>query len=71
MTLKEKILIISAIDDFLIHEANYEECFSDEEREEILIQYRDIFDTTSPKDIREGMVQLAHKLFAETRGETL
>jgi hypothetical protein len=70
MNRKEKILIISAIDSLLFDELDYRDAFSKEERDEILSLGEEVFDSTSPKDIREGMVSLARKLYREITEDT-
>lgn len=69
MTNSEKILIISAIDDMLIHEVGYDECFSTREREEITELAKEVYDMTAPREIRERFERLARKLYAEVIGD--
>ncbi|MEH7246503.1 hypothetical protein V7114_06860 [Neobacillus niacini] len=67
MTNKEKMLLMGAIDDLLIHEAEFHECFTDDERALIADWTFKALDSTSPKDIREGFTELARKLYEEVR----
>lgn len=64
---KDRYLIIGAIDDLLKEYCNYDDCFTEEEFELIASMRDEIFDTNSPKSIREGMVNLAHRLFEELK----
>ena len=66
MTDKERILITGVVDEVLCTELDTREQFNEEERERIEERYLEIFDTTSPKDIRESMATLARKLYEET-----
>jgi hypothetical protein len=69
MTNSEKILLISAIDDMLIHTVGYDECFTNRERDEIAELAKEVYDMTAPKDIRERFERLARKLYAEITGD--
>lgn len=67
MTDKEKLLIIGAIDDMLIHILDHETTFTEQEKEYLTKQITDVYDTSSPKEIREDMIILARKLYDEIR----
>lgn len=67
MSDKEKLLIIGALDELLIGGLGSREQFAEEERNFVEEKYHEVFDTNSPKDIREGMTALARKLYTEIK----
>lgn len=67
MTDKEKLMIIGVIDELLIEQLDHTEHFTEDERQEVHAKYDGIFDTTSPRDIRESLIDLARKLYEETK----
>lgn len=65
MTEKQRLLLICAIDSVLFEELNYTECFTKEERNDLTKKAEDIFDMSSPKELREGFIELARNLYSE------
>ena len=65
MSEEEKILIIGAIDDLLVEELGCREQLTEKERQIILNRCFEIFDTTSPRDVRERLTELARSLYEE------
>ncbi|MFZ4454290.1 hypothetical protein [Salibacterium aidingense] len=69
MTYADKLLIIGAVDELLINTLGYVEGFSEEERSNVESKIEEVFDTSSPKELREGMVDLARNLYEDVTKE--
>lgn len=57
---------MGAIDEFLIERLNCQELLTEDEDEKVQAYLSEVIDTTSPKDIRESLIALGRKLYAET-----
>jgi hypothetical protein len=65
----EKALIIGAIDEILTDRFDHYDHFTDEQRERMTAFVSEVFDTSTPRDLREGLIALSTKLYAEVFGE--
>lgn len=65
LTRINKALIIGALDEFLINVMDSEDQLTDEQRETVEAFYAEVIDTSSPRDLREKLTELAQILYAE------
>jgi hypothetical protein len=65
LTRVNKALIIGALDEFLINVMDSEDQLTDEQREAVEAFYAEVIDTSSPRDLREKLTELAQTLYAE------
>ncbi|WP_449600337.1 hypothetical protein [Paenibacillus sp. Marseille-Q9583] len=65
LTRVNKALIIGALDEFLINVMDSEDQLTDEQRLAVDSLYAEVIDTSSPRDLREKLTELAQTLYAE------
>lgn len=65
LTRVNKALIIGALDEFLINVMDSEDQLTDEQHEAVEAFYAEVIDTSSLRDLREKLTELARTLYAE------
>ena len=65
MIKKEKLIVIGAIQEMLIRDLGYGDAFTENELKSMTDDLNELFDTTSPRDLRESMIILARILYGE------
>lgn len=69
LSVKEAYLVLGVIDNILVDTFGHRDHLTEQEREEIVEGFGDIFDTTSPQELRSGLIDTTNKLHRFIKSE--